>query len=435
MRIFFCLLYSVIFISFTQAQSDWKWPEDPDLFKLAQEKQAFYKIQMQLDKYEEAHRVLSWLYQNTPDLHESIYKDGAKIIGELFDTDLSDKRRTALEDSLLWTYDMRIKYFNDKPAVIDRKAYAAFKLYYKNAQKYPLLLELYQDLYTQSSADISDFNLTPYMTLATYYYKASPDQLQATQVLDIHSSITTVIDEKMNSGGDREKLQKEQDKIDAFLNSLGEIISCDFIAEKLVPKFEKAPEDLNMAKKIFSYSLKAKCIDQPYFMSAGRTIYERDPTYSLAKAMGDRHYVSEEYEAALSYYQKGDSLAATDEQRFATIMGQANAHAKLKQKAKARSKAYTALSIKPEATEAYNLIGNLYFLSFEECKGGESIVKDRAVYIAAYEMYAKANNQVQMAASKAQFPSIEDIFNENKEEGQSITVNCWINESVKIQRR
>ena len=206
MRIFFSLLFGLMLLSSIDAQSEWKWPEEPDLFKIAQERQAFYKIQMQLDKYEDAYRVLSWLYQNTPDLHESIYKDGAKIIGELFDTDLSDDRRTALEDSLLWTYDMRIKYFNDKPAVTDRKAYAAFKLYYKSPQKYPLLLELYRDLYTQSAADISNFNLTPYMTLATYYYKTSPDQLQATQVLDIHSRITTVIDEKIAEGGDQEKL-------------------------------------------------------------------------------------------------------------------------------------------------------------------------------------------------------------------------------------
>ena len=97
--------------------------------------------------------------------------------------------------------------------------------------------------------------------------------------------------------------------------------------------------------------------------------------------------------------------------------------------------AYEALSVKPGASAAFNLIGNLYFLSFEECKAGESKVKDRAVYLAVYEMYQKAGNTEQMNACREQFPSIEDIFNESREEGSKITVDCWINESVTLQRR
>lgn len=97
--------------------------------------------------------------------------------------------------------------------------------------------------------------------------------------------------------------------------------------------------------------------------------------------------------------------------------------------------AYEALSVNPDAREAYNLIGNLYFSSFEECKGGESKVKDRAIFIVAYKMYEKAGNTEQMAASKEQFPSIEEIFSEGFNEKEKITVDCWINESAVLQRR
>ena len=60
---------------------------------------------------------------------------------------------------------------------------------------------------------------------------------------------------------------------------------------------------------------------------------------------------------------------------------------------------------------------------------------DRGVFLAAYKMYEKAGNNAQMKASKEQFPSIEEIFNEGMEEGESITVGCWINESVTLKRR
>lgn len=426
----------LIFLGFSAfSQPGWNWPEDPAEDRLAKEKQAYYKVQMGLDSYEGAFESLTYLYNNVPDLNESIYIDGAKVIDEILDTGVDAERKQQLEDSLLWTFDMRVKYFDNDASTIDRKAYTAFKMYYKNPAKYALLKELYEELYKQNPTDISDFNLTPYITLAAYYYKNDPIALPAEGVLDIHQAITTVIDEKISNGGDREKLQKEQDKIDAFLNSLGNILSCDFIEKNLVPKFNQDPSNLNMAKKIFSYSLKAKCTDEEYFSNAGETLFQNEPSFQLAKALGDKAYSQGNYEKALEYYARARETDSTPDQKFEAFISSASTYSKMDKKIKARSMAYEALSIKPGAKEAFNLIGNLYFTSYETCKGGESKVKDRAVFLAAYEMYQKAGNASQMAASKEQFPSIEDIFNENYEEGQKITINCWINESVAIQRR
>lgn len=420
----------------SHAQTGWQWPEDPEMERATKEKQAYYKVLIQTDKYQEAWSTLGWLFQNTPDLHESIYQDGAKVVDALLDQKgITASRRAALEDSLLWTFDMRIKYFDEKASAIDRKAYAAFKIYYKIPEKYPLLRTLYQDLFALQPTDISDFNLTPYMTLAAYYYRSKPEQFTATDVLDIHGRITAVIDAKILAGGNREKLQKEQDKVDAFLNSLGDIISCEFIEEQLVPKFEADPTDLNLAKKIFSYSLTAKCSDKPYFMRAGVTLFKSEPSFTLAKALADKYYFSKDYAKATSYYSQMQALAQDDSQKFDALMGLASTEVKLGNKKKARSLAYEALSVMPGAKEAFNLIGNLYYLSYEECKSGESKVTDRACFLAAYEMYQKAGNTEQMKAAKEQFPSIEEIFNENREEGERITVDCWINETVTLQRR
>jgi hypothetical protein len=40
-----------------------------------------------------------------------------------------------------------------------------------------------------------------------------------------------------------------------------------------------------------------------------------------------------------------------------------------------------------------------------------------------------------MQSAMEQFPSINDIFELNMEEGQAINVGCWINETVILQRR
>ncbi len=434
-RYLLLFLFALIFTN-SHAQSEWNWPSDPAIDKMAKEKQAFYKVLMAQEKYEEAFHEQYWLFKNNPDLHPSIYKDAAKILEHILEEGLEAERLAILEDSLLWAYDMRIKYFpEDKANATDRKAYTAFKLYYKTASKYGDLLDYYEDLYALPLVEISKFNITPYMTLATYYYKADPKEMPAEKVLDIHEQITNVIEGKINAGENLTAYLKEQDKIDAFLSSLSEILNCEFISERLVPRLESDPNDLNTAKKIFSYSLKAKCTDQPYFVQAGAVLFQNKPTFSLAKALADKKYSSSEYKEAYEYYEKALKYAETDTERYQGHYGQALSQSKLGNKPLARSYARQALSEKPDAKDAYNLIGNLYYSSYEECKKGESKVLDRAVFIAAYNMYAKSGNTSQMEASQSQFPSIQEIFSEGKEENQAIVLTCWINETVVLKRR
>ena len=63
------------------------------------------------------------------------------------------------------------------------------------------------------------------------------------------------------------------------------------------------------------------------------------------------------------------------------------------------------------------------------------MVQDRAVFIAAYNMYSRGGNATKMANAKAQFPSVENVFNETRNKGDRITIGCWINETVTLDTR
>jgi tetratricopeptide (TPR) repeat protein len=431
----FTLTFSLVaFFSISAlAQDGWNWPEDPDLFSTAQEKQAFSRVSMQLENYDDAFKALGWLYTNNPNLHESIYIDGAKAIENLI-TQTEDKEyKQTLRDSLLIVYDLRFENFDNKAEIMGRKAYAAFKQYYNQPARFKLLADLYDTAYALGPDQFAAFNMTPYMTLAKYYYQRKPEEMPATRVLDIHDRISHSIEQQKSSDPDR--MKREQDKVDALLSSLGDILTCDFIAEKMVPKLEANPEDLNTAKKIFSYSLKAKCTDQDFFLTAGKLVYDNDPTYQLASALGNKHLAKGETSKAIEYLKKALEMADDPEDQYDAHYSIALAFSKSGNKTASRSSAYQALAIRPGDKKAYNLIGNLYFTSFNDCREGVSKVKDRGVFLAAYKMYQKADNQEQMQACKEQFPSSEEIFNEEMEVGQTFTVGCWIDESVTIQRR
>ncbi|MEP1095503.1 MAG: hypothetical protein ABJG78_10355 [Cyclobacteriaceae bacterium] len=435
MKQLFVYFYALIFSTIAIAQNGWKWPEDEAQKSKAIEQEAFYKVLIAQSKLEEAMQPLNWLYTNNPQLNPSIYINGVKNLNNIVKAGVDAERKERLQDSILWMYDMRIQHFDDDASTMDRKAYEAFKMYYNKPAKYPMLADLYATAYEMNGPEISYFNLNPYMMLATNFYKTDVKQMSAEKVLDIHTLISDIIDQQRKAGGNEERLKKEQDKVDGFLGSIGDVLNCNFIETKLVPKFREDPADLTTAKKIFSYSVRAKCTDQPYFLEASVTVYESQPTYELAKVLGGKYLAGDEYEKAMEYHTKALELTEVDEEKGESTLALAIASSKLGKKVLARKYAYESLSFAPNDPRAYNLIGNLYFTSFNECQGGESKVIDRGVYLAAYKMYERAGNKAQMQASKEQFPSIEEIFNENFEEGQKITVACWINETVTIARR
>ena len=431
--IFFILL--VFLTSVSIAQEGWNWPEDSGLKSQAIEKQAYYKLLIAQSKFGEAMKPLNWLYENNPDLNQSIYIEGVECLDKLIKDVKDDSRKNQLKDSVLWMFDQRIKYFENDANTINRKAFKAFQLFYRNPSKYPELSELFAKAYEINGPEVLTGNLNTYMFLAKNYHQVAPDKMPAEKVLDIHTLISDMIEAKKKSGENVDRLNKEQAKTDAWLSSIPGILTCKFIEEKLVPKFRANPNDLNVAKKIFNYSLQAKCIEEPYWLEASEAVYKVSPGFKLAYTMASRYNSNAEPSKALQYHEEAKKLASTNDEKFDALMGQAIANSKLGNKSRARMLTYEALSTKPSGTEAYNFIGNLYFTSYGDCRGDKSKVMDRSVFLAAYKMYEKAGNKSQMQASKEQFPSIEEIFNEGMKEGQSIIVGCWINESVTLQRR
>ena len=132
-----------------------------------------------------------------------------------------------------------------------------------------------------------------------------------------------------------------------------------------------------------------------------------------------------------------EALDLTDEniKKAEIYMGMARIEANNGNKIESRSNARKSLAFDPSNKEAYTLIGNLYMGSFDECKQGAKKTEDYAIFWAAYKMYKLAGDNDGMDKAKQLFPTIEDIFNDEYQEGATFQVGCWINESVTIERR
>lgn len=412
------------------SQPGWNWGDSVDK---AKEKNALYTDFVRAENWKQAMKPHAWLLKNTPDLNASIYINGAKIYEGLAESTDDKTKILEYQAKTLELYDLRIKYFNDEADVLNRKALAAYKFYKGEQAKYKELYELFNQAFEINQNDFYLGNLTAYMDVIRRY-KLTGGDISDAEVFEKYTEIADVLQYQRDNGADPNRLNKYADYIDKLLTATVDV-DCNFIEEKLGPKFRKNPEDINLAKKIFGMMLQQKCTDSPLAMEVAEVVNEEEPNFGIAKFIGVKAASEGDIAKAQEYYEKAIELTDENPKKAEVYMSLARIQSSQGSKVAARSSARKALAFDPSNAEPYLFIGDLYMGSFEDCRGGESRVKDRAVFIAAYEMYQKAGNSQRMNDAKAQFPSIEEIFNEGKEEGQSITVDCWINETVEIERR
>ncbi|MEO9482669.1 MAG: hypothetical protein ABJG47_04460 [Ekhidna sp.] len=416
------------------AQDGWNWGDQVDV---AKEKNVLYTDAYKAKNYEGAIEPLSWLLENTPDLNPSIYQHGAKIYQELAkNKEIDAPTKEEYIQKGLGLFDKRIEYFpKDKADILDRKSIYAYGFYSKDKEKYPYLYELYSEAFELKGENMNSGNLVAYMNVV-YKYRFAGGELGDEQVIEIYSAISDALEvQKSRVSGDKKKrFDKMTGNVDKLLTATGVEISCTFVEEKLGPKLDEG-NDLNMAKKIFGLMLKGKCLDSPLALKAAGIVQDNEPTFGVAKFMAQKNGQDGNDARAIELFKEAANLTDDNTEKAEMYINVARIQSKNGQKSTARNSARRALSFDPSHKPAYKLIGDLYMGSFDDCKKEQSQVQDRAIFIAAYNEYRKAGNSAAMASAKAQFPSIEDIFNEGKEEGQSLTIGCWINVTVSLERR
>ncbi|MEQ9466053.1 MAG: hypothetical protein RLN88_01505 [Ekhidna sp.] len=424
----FFLLLSLV----SNAQDGWNWGDQVDK---AKEKNVLYTDALKANNYKLAAEHLTWLLENTPDLNPSIYINGVKIYEGLAEQEKDAVKKDEYIQKGLQLHDTRIKYYpEDKSDIVERKAIYAYSYYKKESDQYFSVLEIFQKAFDLNGAKMNRGALVAYMDMVykNYLYKKLTDE----QVIDTYSQISEALDEQRKNASDseRDKVDSSADLVDRLLTATKVEISCDFVEERLGPKLDQG-NDVNMAKQIFRLMLKGKCLESPLAMKAASIIQNDEPTFGVAKFLAQKNAQDGNDDKAIEYFQEAAGLTDDNSEKADMYVSIARLQMKNGQKPTARNSARRALSFDPSFKDAYELIGDLYMSSFNDCKQEQSQVQDRAVFIAAYNEYQKAGNSSRMAAAKAQFPSIEDIFNEGKEEGQSITVGCWINVTVSLERR
>ncbi len=415
------------------------WPESPELRAKAEESKVLYEDAIktgQLAELKKAIKPFNWMVENVPNHHISLYIQGIELFDKLATLEKNADKKKAYIDSLMIIYDLRIKTCGDEANVFNRKALSFVK---HNANAQPVeTLEILDKAFEMNGNNILESTIVPYFHVVRLNFlnkKVSEDD-----VLTRYDKLIEIVDAKIqdaqSKGKPVDKLQKMKEDLEQLLlNTVP--INCDIVRSKFVPKFKANPNDIDIAKKIFTFMLKDKCTDDPVWLEAAEAVYNSgEKNCGLAKNLGIIHLSKENYDKAEKFLKEAQSICTEGSDKAEILLYLGSVEARKGNRSGAREfYRQAAAADAGTAKQAYEKIGDLYLNSFDVCKKLESRVTDRLVYLIAYDYYAKAGDSKKMAIAKDGFPSKEEIFTENIESGTKVTVGCWIQEATTIRTR
>ena len=422
-------LAALLVAGMVQAQ-DFKFPSDPAQEAKARELNAAYTDYMSSEQYIEATHPLHWLLVNVPELNPSIYQNGTKIYDEASKVTTDEAQKRVYQDSVMALYEKRGEIYNDEAKWIENKAYYGYQYYKGDKDR---LAEPIADF--EKALELNgtiNYQLTAAYFDLIYRNYAYNQAYTGEEILAIHDKVNKMLDDAAADGTD---VSSQKATLETLLVAM-ELIDCDFIENTMGPKLAADPSNEALADQIFKYSVQYKCFSSKSFLQALEIKHAKEPSFSTSQVIAMRYVQDDKLAEAEEMWKQALTLAENDAQKAEGHMELATIYAKQGKKSAARNEAKEAANIDSSRTaDVYSMIAGMYMNSFNDCKGGVSVIKDRAVFIAAYNAYQRAGDSKGMAQARAQFPSKEEVFTEGMQVGQSLSTGCWVGETVTLATR
>lgn len=412
-------------------------PEDKK--SLVDEKFVLLGDNVSMKNYPDAQPHLNWLLANAPKFSKNIYINGIKIYKALAEKEADAAKKGVYQDSVLVLHDLQIQHFGDEAKVMNAKAFTAYYYLYNFPERYGELYEMLRKAYILNKGEVIPQNLgflfivMSLMKGEEYYAKYQPD-FADDKVTTLYEEVSQIINTKVAAS--EAGWEDARNTVDQYYGAMV-TITCTYIKKYLEPKYRANPDDAELIEKIIGYMIKAtqdtsnneKCIvGDPLFLELSEKLFQKEPTYKralfLMRAYKDTGRETEFRNKALELAENGSQkadiyLMIADEYRISGQYGSA------------REYFFKVAQLDPSrASLAYTIVGDMYLSSGSGCKGDNPVVS-RSYAIAAYNMYQKAGNGGKMAMAQRYFPDREAIFTYSMG-GKSVTVPCWIGETVVI---
>lgn len=375
-----------------------------------------------------------WVFLNCPLASQNTYLDGVAIVEYMIEQEKDPEKKEKLIDTLMMVYDQRISAFGREGFVLGRKAVNLIN-HRPNAN---------EELYTifRRSVDLAE-NESEAPVIAQYFRYAErmvrDEKISKVEFFEIYETLISIIDFNVSQSATSQQQKSVWENIRGFIEqTLEPYASCEDLVAIFSRKINETPEDLDLLYKVINLFDRKGCTDAPLYLEATLKAYDLDPSPQSAYGIGRMYFRNKEYANSIEFLNEAEKLESPADRADGMIL-LANSYKEIGNKVRAREAALKAIQARPDG-HAYILIGDLYASSTEEC--GTNELTTNAVYWAAVDKYIEARRIDSSVADEATqriniytkyFPSHETIFFYGLSEGDTFTVECWINETTIIR--
>jgi tetratricopeptide (TPR) repeat protein len=436
------LVIGIFFIGNVYAQSDEGSKYGEDSVKCIENNSLYYEFFKQWkasnyknDAWKDAYKPWRWVFINCPASTKNIYLHGERLVEEMLKNTTDKDKKDKYIDTLMMVYDKRIQYFGSEGYVLGKKGSDLYKLRPSDYEKSFNILKKSIEL---EGNDASGEAIIYYFRAAEKMVKAS--KADSTILVDIYDQVSAIIEfnlSKAKDEGDKARWENIRGNIELSFEPWAK---CEDLISLYTIKFNDAPEDIELLKKITKILDKKDCTDSELFFKATENLHRAEPSARTAELTGKMYIKRERFADAVPFLQEAIKLYEDDQERADVHFLLANVFFQLKRYSEARAECYATLKVRPNDGKSYIVIGDLYAATAKDCGDGDFYSK--VAYWAAVDKYYQARNVDPEVAELAQtkistftqyFPATEQIFFHDLKEGDSFTVECWINETTTVR--
>ncbi len=402
---------------------------------------------MKQKNYELAFPAWRFLWKTCPEQYQGIYVYGNTLYKDLIKKTQDETLKKAYVDTLFAIHDKRIalsdvnaKKFGEKGANLSRKAvdFVALKKEETEAA-FNLLKAAFE-----ASGEKQDINVVMQYMAYAERKRVVAKNLECNDIIDLYALLSDAIAKNFAASKDSAWVKTAQPNVDKFAEKC---LDCEALLAYYTRSFEANKTNADWLSKAAANLDKKQCAKKeeyrknpvigPLFLAYAETAKSADAyvKYGLYLISVDKVAESEDY------FEKAIELETDQDKKAQYFLTVAKVQADSKKYSQARDNARKAASLKSNWGDPYMLIGDMYAASAGSC-GGDDLKVRGAVYAAAVDKYVQAASidpsvaeraNSQAARCRANYPSQQDVFFDGAKEGDSISIGCWIGETVGLR--
>lgn len=364
-----------------------------------------------------------------PTARYSMLSDGTTLMRRLIQQNSRNSvYKAKLVDSLMVLYNQRVEFWPKYSVnTLNNKASDIYN-YFKNepVKLYEGLTDVISQLKSKTRPNIFLFQLNTAIDL----YREG--LLDAEKVIENYENAIEYLGNAVPKNETEGKLIAKtiEDVESLFIQS--QVASCENLIALFTPRYDAAPEDLDLAKNIVRMmSVTEGCMDNDLFLKAVTTMYVAEPSHTSAYFLYKLHSSRNEFDQAVRYMEEAIAREDSDNVTDAGYWYELAAFCfKNNQTVKAYEAAQKAAELDPAiAGKAYMLMGTIW--GGLVCQGND--IEQRAKYWVAVDFMMKARNADASLAEDANshirqysayYPQTAEAFMYDIVDGQSYTVSC-----------